>query len=203
MAAPAGAVSSWIDRIVAPLTLILAGLFVILGAPIALSTTVEFDGHSVRLAGTTPGSAVCLTVRAGVGSGSCPDIQNTLHPLAAEWSRSPTTPGIAAKAGPGPIAFGPAPENAWSTFTRVESKGSPLPGHKGGSGFANDGRDGGQILPRQTPGGDSITYREWDVNPNVKGVDRGLERIVTGNDGSAYYTDDHYKWFTQFWGSGG
>ena len=76
-------------------------------------------------------------------------------------------------------------------------------GYKGGSGFANDGREGSQILPGETSGGDPITYREWDVNPNVKGVDRGGERIVTGSDGSAYYTNDHYKWFTQFWGSGG
>jgi hypothetical protein len=40
------------------------------------------------------------------------------------------------------VAFGPAPENAWSTFDRVQAKGSPLQGYKGGSGFANDGRQG-------------------------------------------------------------
>jgi guanyl-specific ribonuclease Sa len=110
---------------------------------------------------------------------------------------------VAAEAGDGAIAFGPAPEDAWNTLTRIEEKGSPFPGYKGGSGFANDGSQGSQILPGETSGGDPITYREWDVNPNVEGVDRGGERIVTGSDGSAYYTNDQYKWFTQFSGSGG
>lgn len=41
----------------------------------------------------------------------------------------------------------------------------------------------------------AITYREWDVNPKIKGVDRGEERLVTGSDGSAYYTADHYQTF--------
>ncbi|MGO9868230.1 MAG: ribonuclease domain-containing protein [Rhodomicrobium sp.] len=42
-----------------------------------------------------------------------------------------------------------------------------------------------------------MTYQEWDVNPRVPGVNRGAQRLVTGSDGSAYYTDDHYKTFTQ------
>ncbi|WP_420829811.1 ribonuclease domain-containing protein [Actinocatenispora thailandica] len=46
------------------------------------------------------------------------------------------------------------------------------------------------------PGGNGVTYREWDVNSKVKGVSRGEEeRLVTGSDGSAWYTDDHYKSF--------
>jgi guanyl-specific ribonuclease Sa len=85
----------------------------------------------------------------------------------------------------------------------VQDKDAPFPGYKGKTPFANDGREGSQMLPGETSGGDPITYREWDVNPNVKGVDRGGERIVTGSDGSAYYTNDHYQWFTQFSGSGG
>jgi guanyl-specific ribonuclease Sa len=114
--------------------------------------------------------------------------------------------GVAAEtaAGEARIAFGPAPENAWSTFDRVSSKGSPLPGYKGGGGFANDGRNGSMVLPRTTSGGDVITYREWDINPYVKGVDRGSQRIVTGSVNgqivSGYYTGDHYITFTQFAG---
>lgn len=104
------------------------------------------------------------------------------------------------------VPFGPAPETSWNTFERVEAKGSPLPGYKGGSSFANDGRGGSFILPRTTLDGQPITYREWDVNPYVKGVDRGEERIVTGLDGAGnytvYYTNDHYSTFTQFWGPG-
>jgi len=51
----------------------------------------------------------------------------------------------------------------------------------------------------ETPG---ITYRECDVNPYVKGQNRGPERIVTGSDGSAYFTSDHYSSFTQMRGGG-
>ncbi|MBD3779994.1 MAG: ribonuclease, partial [Micrococcales bacterium] len=109
---------------------------------------------------------------------------------------------VGAAVRPARVAFGPVPENAWTTFGRVQTKGSPLPGFKGGSSYRNTGQAGSQALPRSTGGGDPITYREWDINPNVKGVDRGPERIVTGSDGSAYYTNDHYGSFTQFWAGG-
>lgn len=105
------------------------------------------------------------------------------------------------------MAFGPAPENAWSTLDRVQAKGSPFPGYKGGSTFANNGSHGGEMLPSSTSGGDSVSYREWDVNPYVKGVNRGGERIVTGSVNgqivSAYYTSNHYLSFVQFFGEGG
>ena len=41
----------------------------------------------------------------------------------------------------------------------------------------------------------TITYREWDVNPKPATGRRDAERIVTGSDGSAYYTSDHYQTF--------
>lgn len=50
-------------------------------------------------------------------------------------------------------------------------------GLQGGSVFGNvDG-----LLPDIDGAGDPITYSEWDVNPSVKGVDRGPERLVTGS----------------------
>lgn len=33
--------------------------------------------------------------------------------------------------------------------------------------------------------------------PDTQGVNRGAQRLVTGNDESAYYTDDHYGTFTK------
>jgi guanyl-specific ribonuclease Sa len=36
------------------------------------------------------------------------------------------------------------------------------------------------------------------VDPYIKGLDRGGERLVTGSDGSAYYTTDHYDTFVRF-----
>jgi RHS repeat-associated protein len=95
------------------------------------------------------------------------------------------------------------PQSARAVLNQVDESGGPLSGYKGGSTFANDGRAGGQVLPQTTPGGDPITYQEWDVNPYQKGVNRGAERLVTGSDGSAWYTNDHYSTFVQVRGSGG
>jgi RHS repeat-associated protein len=86
---------------------------------------------------------------------------------------------------PGALPMGPAPERVWNVLDRVDDKGAALQGYSGGSVFQN--RDG--LLP----GG--VSYREWDVNPNVPGVDRGPERLVTGSDGAAYFTTDHYESF--------
>jgi guanyl-specific ribonuclease Sa len=88
-------------------------------------------------------------------------------------------------------------QNAWKVLDHIDSKGSPLPGYKGGGIFGNTGTGGGQVLPEFDSAGNQITYREWDVNPYVKGVNRGAQRIVTGSDGSAYYTSDHYQTFTR------
>lgn len=96
----------------------------------------------------------------------------------------------------GDIPFGPATAKVQNVLDRVQSKCSSFPGYKGGSVFGNT--DG--ALPGTDAAGNSVTYREWDVNPYVKGVDRGTERLVTGSDGSAYYTDDHYGTFLQLGG---
>ena len=40
-------------------------------------------------------------------------------------------------------------------------------------------------------------YHECDVN--YAGGSRGAERIIYGDDGSIYYTDDHYASFTQLY----
>jgi guanyl-specific ribonuclease Sa len=70
-------------------------------------------------------------------------------------------------------------------------------GYEGGRTFLNLGRDGEQALPRRDTRGKPITYHEWDVNARVPGRNRGAERLVTGSDGSAYYTADHYRTFTK------
>jgi hypothetical protein len=44
--------------------------------------------------------------------------------------------------------------------------------------------------------GNAIAWSS-DVNPYQSGVNRGGERIVRGSDGSAYYTNDHYRTFTR------
>jgi guanyl-specific ribonuclease Sa len=67
------------------------------------------------------------------------------------------------------------------------------PGYEGGRTFHNEEKR----LPQKDKKGNAISYQEWDVNPKVQGVNRGAERLVTGSDGSAYYTNDHYRTFTK------
>ena len=59
----------------------------------------------------------------------------------------------------------------------------------GGDKFGN--REG--LLPKK----DGRVYYECDVN--YEGGYRGAERIVFSNDGLIFYTEDHYKSFTQLY----
>ncbi|MUL47949.1 hypothetical protein FZI85_11720 [Mycobacterium sp. CBMA293] len=94
----------------------------------------------------------------------------------------------------------PIPQNAQDTLDQVDAGKWPqsanAPGTKGGRPYENDPPPGeGQKLPTEDGSGRTITYREWDVNPRKPGEDRDSERIVTGSDGSAWYTNNHYGTF--------
>jgi guanyl-specific ribonuclease Sa len=128
-----------------------------------------------------PGGALSGLARKGATQGAA-KAQGLLSKL---FSR--TGSRSAAKTPDHVLPIGPASEKAWTVLNRVDVKGAPLPGYKGGKVFQNS-----QGALPQTPG---LTYREWDVNPYLKGVDRGTERLVTGSDGSAYFTSDHYNTF--------
>jgi ribonuclease T1 len=66
-----------------------------------------------------------------------------------------------------------------------ERHGMPLPGYIGGRDFKN--------RERRLPSG---RYREYDVNPKIRGRPRDAERIVIDQrTGKAYYTPDHYRTF--------
>nr|WP_245547053.1 ribonuclease domain-containing protein [Nocardia brevicatena] len=89
------------------------------------------------------------------------------------------------------------PERAYRTLEEIDAGRWPdsanAPGTKGGERFGNrEGR-----LPDTDSVGRTVTYREWDVNPKRPGRSRDAERIVTGSDGSAWYTGDHYETFTR------
>jgi guanyl-specific ribonuclease Sa len=53
------------------------------------------------------------------------------------------------------------------------------------------------LRPCTDANSNAITYHEYDVNPYAKNQNRGSERLVTGTDGSAYYTNEHYKSWLQ------
>ncbi len=52
-------------------------------------------------------------------------------------------------------------------------------------------------LPKNDVSGKKIFYQEWDVNKKTKGKNRGRERLITGSDGSDYFTNDHYQHFVK------
>jgi guanyl-specific ribonuclease Sa len=82
-------------------------------------------------------------------------------------------------------------------LTIVDETGEPPAGYVGGRQFMNDGRGGTAPLPRYDASRRQIVYHEYDVNPHRSGVDRGPQRLVVGNDGSAWCTADHYVSWTR------
>ena len=88
---------------------------------------------------------------------------------------------------------GRVPDYVWNTLEYVREHNKPPDGFVGGRTFENRERR----LPQRTPDGKPVQYREWDVQPKVRGHSRGANRLVTGDDGSAWYTDDHYRTFTR------
>lgn len=91
---------------------------------------------------------------------------------------------------------GPIPDHVWDTLELIDAGDWPpddAPGTQGGRRFGNYEGE----LPAVGDDGQPAAYREWDVNPKKPGRSRDAERIVTGADGSAWYTADHYESFTR------
>ncbi|MEZ4664163.1 MAG: ribonuclease domain-containing protein [Caldilineaceae bacterium] len=85
------------------------------------------------------------------------------------------------------VFYAELPPEAQATIALIDSNG-PFPYAKDGVTFQNRER----ILPRRPNG----YYREYTViTPG--GGDRGARRIVAGDDGELYYTDDHYDSFRE------
>jgi dienelactone hydrolase len=105
------------------------------------------------------------------------------------------TPRAAARPANPPSAAPPAIRNVPEKFLKVldyvDKNNQSMPGYEGGRNFGNFERR----LPQTDRTGKRIRYREWDVNPLRPGTNRGAERLITGSDGSAHYTLDHYETF--------
>ena len=93
----------------------------------------------------------------------------------------------------GDTAVGPSgvPEYVMDVLQKVQATGKAPKNYVGGRTFQNREKR----LPKKDNSGKKLKYQEWDVHKKVKGRNRGAERLVTGSDGSAYYTKDHYKTF--------
>ena len=110
-----------------------------------------------------------------------------------------TSSGSATTAG-NTSASSTIPDHVLTTLALIDAGDWPeaanAPGTRGGTVFRNNERN----LAVATASGTRITYREWDVNAKKPGQGRDAERIVTGSDGSAWYTDEHYRSFGQIRG---
>ena len=89
--------------------------------------------------------------------------------------------------GPDDVLVSQLPKEGIDTLRLIES-GGPFPYDKDGVTFSNRER----LLPQHTSG----WYQEYTViTPGSK--DRGARRIIAGQDGERYYTDDHYASFRE------
>ncbi|WP_392543355.1 ribonuclease domain-containing protein [Oryzobacter telluris] len=84
------------------------------------------------------------------------------------------------------VAAADLPREARETIALIEA-GGPFRYARDGVTFGNRER----LLPRHPSG----WYREYTV-PTPGEDDRGARRIVTGRDGTVYWTDDHYASFS-------
>ena len=85
------------------------------------------------------------------------------------------------------------PPKVYKILQYVRENGQPMSGYVGGRNFQNRERR----LAIKDASGNKIKYQEWDVNPKRGGVNRGVERLVTGSDNRAWYTNDHYQTFVE------
>jgi ribonuclease T1 len=83
------------------------------------------------------------------------------------------------------------PAKVLKILGHIEETGEAPEGYVGGRKFKN--LEG--LLPKNNANNQRINYQEWDVNPKIEGKNRGKERLVTGDDKSAYFTNDHYQSF--------
>lgn len=84
------------------------------------------------------------------------------------------------------------PQQALDIVEYVKTHGGQTkPGYKGNIPFGNREK----MLPFTNQHGIKLKYKEYDIYPFKKGVNRGPKRVVIDSDGNAYYTKDHYKNF--------
>jgi guanyl-specific ribonuclease Sa len=111
--------------------------------------------------------------------------------------QSPTMPASDSATARAPAvrtsAQGTIPPKVREVLAYVRKHDRAPAGYVGGRKFGNYENH----LPKITPQGQRIQYQEWDVNPKKENQNRGAERLVTGSDGRAWYTRDHYNSFVE------
>ena len=85
------------------------------------------------------------------------------------------------------------PQKVFEVLKHIRANNSAPQGYVGGRRFGNFEHN----LADKDNTGQKINYQEWDVNPKVGGQNRGAERLITGSDGKAWFTSDHYRSFVE------
>lgn len=121
------------------------------------------------------GAGSPAAARSGVASGAMPSAVPSLAPSGVPgWAKGMAT-----------VRADALPQQARDVLALID-KGGPYPYRQDGTVFGNFER----ILPKQKRG----YYHEYTVRtPGER--DRGARRIVTGEGGEFFYTDDHYQTF--------
>lgn len=108
-----------------------------------------------------------------------------LLPVGCSSADTGTPASASSGGGPATVRASQLPAEARQTLALID-QGGPFPYAKDGAAFGNFEK----LLPQQKRG----YYHEYTVTtPGSR--DRGARRIVTGQGGEIYYTDDHYKSF--------
>lgn len=136
------------------------------------------------LGGCASGSAGTLAPTSATPGTSSPGVATSLRPGGADHAElAPTEPTTDLPT----MSVSQLPPEGVDTLELIEA-GGPFPYEQDGATFQN--REG--ILPRQPRG----FYAEYTVvTPGED--DRGARRIVAGDDGSRFYTADHYGSFRE------
>lgn len=85
------------------------------------------------------------------------------------------------------------PQQAITVLEYIKKNNAAPDGFVGGRHFGNYEH----LLPERDAAGNRIKYQEWDVNADKPNKSRGPQRLVTGSDGRSWFTNNHYKSFTQ------
>ena len=168
------------------------------GAP---TQTVTVKPEETAVSETTPTVTTTVKTESALPQTTTPKpeettvAETTAEKISVEKNGSYTTPEDVAEY---IHTFGTLPKNF---ITKSEAKALGWDSSKGNLWDVAEGKSiGGDYFGNYEgllPGANGRKYTECDVN--YSGGYRGSERIIFSNDGLIYYTNDHYKTFTQLY----
>jgi hypothetical protein len=119
-------------------------------------------------------------------------------PMIRGWFGSSDSDASVTVGGAGAAAVGaagggpPSPSSDIDTAVEQIAAGTTRPNVRNPKGFDNDGRGGSARLPVADSDGVYVTYTYHTVNPRPAGGTLDGKRVITGSDGSTWWTSDHF-----------